>query len=110
MPIKSRIPGSILAAALLIGTLAGLVAARYRLHAENANRRVEIGLEWDEVSRLAQFTHQPIESVLARFKKIAVTSLVIQEDTFTTLEQEWAAASSSCRTSERTLCYPSRWN
>src|SRR5580658_10888816 len=87
MPIKSRLPGSILVAALVIGTVAGLIAAKYRLHAEGANRRVEIGLEWDEVSRLAQFTHQPVVEVLKQFKKIDVTSLVIQEDTFTTLEQ-----------------------
>ncbi len=87
MPTKSRLPGSVLAAAIFIGTVAGLAAAKYRLHTEAANRRVEMGLEWDEVSRLAQFSHLPAEVVLSKFKQADVTSLVIQEDTFTTLEQ-----------------------
>src|SRR5580658_3207257 len=88
MPSESRMPRSIVLAALIIGTLASLIAARYRLHVEDSNRRVEIGLEWDEVSRLAQFTHRPVEDILKQFKKADVTTLVVQEDTFTTLEQE----------------------
>src|SRR5580658_7431896 len=87
MPSESRMPRSIVLAALIIGTLASLIAAKYRLHVEDSNKRVEIGLEWDEVSRLAQFTHQPVGTVLDRFKRASVTSLVLQEDTFTTLEQ-----------------------
>jgi len=88
MPTKSRLPGSILAVALFIATIAGLAAAKYRLHTEEANRRVEIGLEWDEVSRLAQFAHRDVNDVLTEFKSCGVSTLVIQEDTFTTLEQE----------------------
>jgi hypothetical protein len=87
MPTKPRLLGLVLVIALIVGTLAGLVAARYRLHAEGANRRIEMALEWDEVSRLSQFTHQSVENILSRFSKVDVSALVIQEDTFTTLEQ-----------------------
>lgn len=87
MATNSRVPRIILLAALIVGSLSGLIAAKYRLHVEGANKRVELGMEWDEVTRLAQFSHQPVDAVLARFKQADVTSLVIQEDTFTTLEQ-----------------------
>ncbi len=87
MSMSSRKPRALVLALIALGTLAGLLAARYRLHVETSNKRVEIALEWDEVSRLAQFTHRPVQDVLQQFKLANVTSLVIQEDTFTTLEQ-----------------------
>jgi Family of unknown function (DUF5693) len=87
MSMSFRKPGALVLALIALGCVAGLLAARYRLHAESGNKRVEIALEWDEVSRLAQFTHQPVKTVLEQFKHASVTSVVLQEDTFTSLEQ-----------------------
>ena len=87
MPTSSRSPRLFLRVLLVIGLLAGLLAAKYRLHVEGSNKRVEIALEWDEVSRLAQFSHQPVSRILQQFHAVHVTALVVQEDTFTTFEQ-----------------------
>lgn len=88
---------------IAIGTLAGLIGARYRLHVEERNRREEIGLEWDEVSRLAQFTHTPLSEILNRFRAEHVSTLIVQEDTFTTLEQSGAIHPERSLTAEQRL-------
>jgi len=76
-----------LVALIAIATAAGLTAAYKRFHAEAANRRIEIALEWQEITLLAQSTGQPLPSVLAAFKAQNVTTLVLAEDTLTSLEQ-----------------------
>ena len=77
-------------ALLLIGTLAGLFAARQRWRVEEGNRRIELALEWNEVSALAQVSQKPIASVLASFQFAGVTTLVISEDSLAGLEQTGA--------------------
>ncbi len=72
---------------IAIGTIAGLFSAYKRFHVEAGNRRVEIALEWQEVSLLAQTAHRPVEDVLAQFKKSRATTLVLLEDTLNSLEQ-----------------------
>ena len=72
---------------IAIGTIAGLFSAYKRFHVEAGNRRVEIALEWQEVSLLAQTAHRPVEDVLAEFKKSHATTLVLFEDTLNSLEQ-----------------------
>ena len=91
--MQEKLRGVALAIAVLIGVAvaAGLVGAKLRYHAEARNRRVEIGVEWPEVSLLAQMSQQPILSVLAQFKEQNVTSLIIPEDTLGTLEVAGAA-------------------
>src|SRR5438132_12840679 len=74
----------LLALLLAVGTLAGLAAAYRRFHVEEANRRIEIALEWQEVSLLAQTSNQPVQPLLDRFKAQHVSTLVIAEDTLTT--------------------------
>lgn len=75
---------------IAIGTLSGLFAAYRRFHVEEANRRVEIGLEWQEVALLAQSSNQPVAHVLESFKQQHVTTIILAEDTITTLEQSGA--------------------
>ena len=82
-----RSPRPLIAVFLCVGLLASLVAIRARLHAEGSNKRVTLALEYDEVARLAQFTHRSVPEVLAAFRAADITAVVIQEDTFTTLEQ-----------------------
>ncbi len=53
---------------LALGTLAGLFGAGKRVSVEARNKSVEIGLEYEEVSRLAQVSQQPIEIVLQKFQ------------------------------------------
>ncbi|HXG24467.1 MAG TPA: DUF5693 family protein, partial [Chthonomonadales bacterium] len=71
---------------IAIGTLAGLYGAALRYRVEARNRRVEIALDFAEVARLADVTHQPIETLLSRtFKPAGVTSVAITEDTLDSL-------------------------
>jgi hypothetical protein len=79
-----------LALLIVLGTLAGLMAAVRRVHAEH-NYVVEIALEWEEVSRLAQVSQQPLDAVLAQFKAQGVRTLVVPEETLGGLEQSGAA-------------------
>ena len=72
------------------GTVAGLIAAYKRFHVEQANRRIEVAVEWQEVAVLAQAVNQPVDDILTRFKGQRVSTLVIGEDTITTLEQAGA--------------------
>ena len=98
--MQNRPPGIRLALIVLIaiGTLAGLFAAYRRFHVEESNRRVEIALEWQEVSLLAQTSNQPVAHVLESFQQQHVTTLVVSEDTITTLEQSGAVKPGRGRT------------
>lgn len=78
---------AILTGLIVLGVLAGLVAAAKRFRVEAHNRRVEIALEWQEVSQLAQATGRPVPELLKLFRATDVSTLVLQEDTLTTLEQ-----------------------
>ncbi|MBC7528317.1 MAG: hypothetical protein H7308_12285 [Chthonomonadaceae bacterium] len=69
-----------------LGLVAGLRACSLRHRAEVENRRVELGVEWLEVSQLAQMSGQPVAAVLNRFKAQGVTSLILQEESLATLE------------------------
>src|SRR5260221_13255483 len=71
---------------LVIGTLAGLIAALKRFQVEDRNRRVEIAVEWQEITTLSQTSGQPAAAILARFKAEQVSTLIIQEDTIAGLE------------------------
>ena len=71
---------------LALGTLAGLFGAGKRAGVEARNKSVEIGLEYEEVSRLAQVSQQPIEAVLQKFKDQGVTSIIVSEDLLASLE------------------------
>lgn len=77
----------ILTVLIVLGVLAGLAAAAKRFRVESHNRRVEIALEWQEVSQLAQATGRPIPEILRAFHTQGVSTLVLQEETLTTLEQ-----------------------
>ena len=70
-----------------VGTLSGLVAVVKRAAVEARNKDVEIGLEYDEVARLAQVSQRPLGETLAQFKNQGVTSLIFNEDLLATLEQ-----------------------
>ena len=72
---------------IVIGALAGFVATMKRATVESRNKTVEIGLEYDEVARLAQVTQTPLNDVLAQFKNQGVTSLIFNEDLLAGLEQ-----------------------
>ncbi|HZT42922.1 MAG TPA: DUF5693 family protein [Chthonomonadaceae bacterium] len=85
-PLLTRI----VAALIVLGTLAGVAATYRRWHVEVRNRSIEIGLEWPEVSTLAQISRQPVGVVLARLKAEHVTSLIIAEDTALALEEAGA--------------------
>lgn len=77
----------IVAILLVLGTLAGLFGADKRWHVEANNRRVEIGVEWAEISELAQVTQKPVEEILTQFKAQGVSTLILSEETLATLEQ-----------------------
>ena len=71
---------------LALGILAGVIGAGKRASVESRNKFVEIGLEYEEVSRLAQVSQQPIADVLQKFKAQGVTSIIVSEDLLASLE------------------------
>jgi hypothetical protein len=75
---------------IVLGVLAGLVATSKRFRVEAHNRRVEIALEWQEVTQLAQAARRPVPEILREFRTQGVSTLVLQEETLTTLEQSGA--------------------
>ena len=77
----------VLSGLIVLGVLAGLVAASKRFRVESRNRRVEIALEWQEVAQLAQATGRPVPGILRDFRTEGVRTLVMQEETLATLEQ-----------------------
>lgn len=52
-----------------------------RHHAENANKRVDIVVDYSEIRELAGATGKPLMAVLDKFKQAGATSVAIQEDT-----------------------------
>lgn len=87
---SSRSLTIVLSVLIVAGTLAGLVAARKRFHVEAGNRRVEIGVEWAEISQLAQAAGLPVEAVLTQFKAQGMQTLILNEETLSSLEQTGA--------------------
>lgn len=87
--MKNRLQphSALIALLIIIGTLAGLYAAYKRFHIEESNKRVEIALEWQEVTLLAQASNKPVDEILQTLKANHVSTIVISEDTITTLEQ-----------------------
>ncbi len=71
---------------VLAGIAAGCYAIAHRFHVEMANRRVEIGLEFPEVSSLAQFSNMPVLNVVRMLASQDVSALIIPEDTPASLE------------------------
>lgn len=88
MQRSSRSLPVLLTALIAIGALAGLYAAKERFRAEVANRAIEVGLEWAEVSDLAQVNprHVPLATILERFRLHGASTLIIGEDTLGSLE------------------------
>lgn len=84
--MRRKLP-PIVAILLVLGTLAGLFGASKRWHVEADNRRVEIGVEWAEVSELAQITQKPVNEILRQFKAQGVSTLILSEETVANLEQ-----------------------
>ena len=77
----------ILSGLIVLGVLAGLIAASKRVHVESRNRRVEIALEWQEVTQLAQATGRSVPDILDKFRAQNVDTIVMQEETLMALEQ-----------------------
>lgn len=82
----SRLLSLILTVCVLLGTLSGLFAAYKRLHVEARNRRVEIGMEWQDVSALAQASHHTVAVTLAQLKAQHLSALIVQEETLDGLQ------------------------
>lgn len=77
----------ILLSLMAVGLLAGLGGVALRYRAEMRNRRVELAVEWQEVAQLAEMSGKSPSEILGRFKQSGVTSVVIPEETFSSLEQ-----------------------
>ncbi len=103
MQSPKSIVTAMLAIVIAISTSAGLMAAYRRFHVEAANRRVEIALEWQEIALLAQAAGRPIQDVLAVMKRQNVSTIVLVEDTVTTLEQSGAIHPSRAHFFDREL-------
>jgi hypothetical protein len=71
----------ILAIVLALCLIAPAWVLLRRHHAENANRRVDIVVDYSEIKELAGATGKPLMAVLDRFKQAGATSVAIQEDT-----------------------------
>ena len=76
---------------IVLGTLAGLYAAHRRWQVEANNRRIEIAVEWPEISLLAQNSGRNASALLSDFRAQGVTGLVLAEDTLIGMEQIGAA-------------------
>ncbi|HEY3411419.1 MAG TPA: DUF5693 family protein [Armatimonadota bacterium] len=69
-----------------VGTLAAMKTAAARWHAEAANRRVAIILDWDEMRLLSEETNTPLPDVLKRFRAQGAEGVAIGEQTLGELE------------------------
>ena len=91
MRVNLRGVSAAIAVLIVLGVAGGLFAASLRYRVESRNRRVEIGVDWPEVSLLAQMSQMPVSEVLKEIKAQDVSTLIITEDTLGALEQAGAA-------------------
>ncbi len=77
---------SLIALLIIAGTLAGLYGMALRFRVERENRRVELGVEFPEISSLAQFSGISTLSALQQFHQRDVDAVIITEDTISSLE------------------------
>lgn len=88
--------------ALLIaaGTLAGLYGMALRFRVERENRRVELGLEFQEISSLAQFSGESTLATLQQFHQRDIDAVIITEDTISSLETTGAVRMNTVATAD----------
>ena len=73
---------------ILVGLVASLWSASHRWRAERDNRTVEITLDYAELRTLAAATGKPVASVLRRFREAGATSVAVEENNISGLEQQ----------------------
>ncbi|MBC7806558.1 MAG: hypothetical protein H7145_10445 [Akkermansiaceae bacterium] len=71
---------------VLIGVVAGVRSASFRWNREQDNRRVEIALDFAELRSLAASEGVPLPEILKQFKAAGATSVAVQEETISGLE------------------------
>jgi hypothetical protein len=72
---------------VLLGFAAAVKAGINRANVEKSNRRVEIALDFNELRNLAATEGKPLPEILTAFKNAGVTSVALQEDTISSLEE-----------------------
>ncbi len=90
MQIANRKLPQYLLMLMTLGVLAGVGGCLLRYRVEARNRRVELGVEWQEIAQLASLSGKSPLTVLNEFKERGVSALIVQEDTFASLEQTGA--------------------
>lgn len=80
---------------ILVSLTAALYLDVYRLGSEQANRQVDILLDYDEVNLLAKANNVPLAALLREFAEKGVTGVLIRERTVRDLEQDGRIAVST---------------
>ncbi|MBC8101477.1 MAG: hypothetical protein H7Z41_02665, partial [Cytophagales bacterium] len=95
---------------VLLGFCAAMKAGINRANAERENRRVEITLDFNELRNLAAAEGVPLSTVLSAFRNAAgaeggATSVAVQEDTVSSLEEAQQLAEINAGSRGATLLY-----
>ncbi len=110
---RSRIIRLTLWALVLLGFAAAVKAGINRANVEEANRRVEITLDYNELRNLAAAEGRSLSEVLTAFKnaggsKGGITSVAIQEDTISSLEEAQLVKEAPSGSRGETVLYGTR--
>ncbi len=77
---------------LVVGVIASLYVAMRRDRVEQANTSVDVGIEYAEVRQVALLASIDVEQALRRLRDAGAPSLILSEDTLTSLRQSGAAS------------------
>lgn len=72
---------------IVIGLIAAIVVNIQRYNVEQANKTVDLAIDYEDMLKLAQMEGRPIEEVLSRAKEAGITSLAVYETTFEKLNK-----------------------
>lgn len=82
----------ILIAVIILGLIASLAIDVQRYHVEQANKSIELIMDYEDLVALAEKEGLPPEKVLAQAKEAGITSLAVYETTFKKLNVNGKAA------------------
>lgn len=72
---------------IIIGLIAAVVVNIQRYNVEQANKTVDLAIDYEDMLKLAQMEGLPTEEVLSRAKEAGITSLAVYETTFEKLNK-----------------------
>ena len=72
---------------IIIGLIAAIVVNIQRYNVEQANKTVDLAIDYEDMLKLAQMEGLSTQEVLSRAKEAGITSLAVYETTFEKLNK-----------------------